>query len=659
MNNPLDAWARAGWIREVDRSLGRFVTTNAAQPSPLVDLAAALVSYQLGRGHPVLDLAVLLTDPDAVLGLPPDRDTESEPRRSNDLPRPSEVLDSISLDQWTTVLRASGIAEGDESNTPLALNGSRLQLRRYRQHELTLDSAIESRLRPWGAGLDHKDASLELRRTIDAVFDEDPRGSGDTDWQRLACALALRQRFAIITGGPGTGKTTTVIRLLAVMQSLALRGFTGRPLRPLRIGLTAPTGKSAARLNESIAGRLGALDLSRLPDSEAVRASIPTEVFTLHRLLGARSDDSGFRHDRTQPLPLDVLVIDEASMIDLALMSAACEALRPEASLILLGDKDQLASVEAGAVLGTLCARADTAHYTPSTKDWAHAASGESIPDRFVDQNGQARDQVIIKLRTSRRFSEDSGIGVLAQTVNAGAAEEARTLFRTGRKDLSLLEPLAAKAALTQAAAFHEYLSVMHSRAPVSGAPQAEWDHWAVEILKIFSRHRVLCALREGETGVSGVNQRITQALQADALINPSAEWFAGRPVMVTRNDMSLGLMNGDIGLALPSPRPSGGAGQGIRVAFPGDDRSGIVRWVLPARLRHVDTAFAMTVHKSQGSEFEHAALILPASWSPVLTRELIYTAVTRASHRFTLVEPQGSQSVFERAIQTPTRRLT
>jgi hypothetical protein len=250
-----------------------------------------------------------------------------------------------------------------------------LYLRRYWTYEQRIRAGIEARLsRPLTLPED------ATRTLLDRLFAEE---NADTPpWQRIACALAARRAFAIVTGGPGTGKTTTVVRLLALLQGLALEA--GGP--PLRIRLAAPTGKAAARLNESIAGQVASLPFDRLPGGEdALRPAIPTQATTLHRLLGTRPDSRHFRYHAGQPLPADIVVVDEASMIDVELMAALLEALRPDARLIMLGDKDQLASVEAGAVLGDLCRHAREAHYTPQTRAWLEGVTGARLPEDLVD----------------------------------------------------------------------------------------------------------------------------------------------------------------------------------------------------------------------------------------------------------------------------------
>lgn len=702
----LDRWVQQGWLRELDRSFALFCRDHDPEAGAELLLAAALASHQLGRGHVCLDLQATLADGRHSLSLPPD--TASAAAVGDG---PQRWLQPLRLAAWREALAASRLCgRGDpaEGATPLVLQGPRLYLRRYWQYEQQVRARIEARLAPAPVA-----PAARIRPVLDRLFGA---GDGTPDWQKMACALALRQRFAVITGGPGTGKTTTVVRLLALLQSMAMHGGDGRqhgaeaaqdtgarsasdagagthgmpgaPGRPLRIQLAAPTGKAAARLTESIRGALDPLPWHQLPGGAGLRSHVPAEARTLHRLLGSRPDTRRLRHHAGHPLPLDVLVVDEASMVDLEMMAALLDALPPQARLVLLGDKDQLASVEAGAVLGELCSRAEAGHYAPDTLAWLQAATGQTPPADLQDPRGQPLDQAIAMLRVSRRFHAGSGIGRLATAVNAGRAAEALALFDDGPADLRRCRLSAAPGHLAQDAALRallladdgiddtsaagaqpdgrqpvgpaHWLRRIHEARPDSDAPRAEWDAWAAALLQASGRFQLLCALREGPWGVAGLNAAIAELLHAEGWIAATQGWYAGRPVLVTRNDSALGLMNGDVGLTLQLParfddatgRPVPEAGTALRVAFAAADGSGGVRWTLPARLQAVETVFAMTVHKSQGSEFEHTALLLPPTASPVLTRELVYTGITRARRWFTLVAPAGrGQRVLEAAI--------
>jgi exodeoxyribonuclease V alpha subunit len=693
----LDEWVERGWLRPLDGAFARFLFREASSGvAPLLILAAALASHQLGRGHACLDLQAALDDPTFVLSLPPDDAID----RMIEAPThaPTDLLKGVTLEQWLEALDNAALVSAGAGNTPLVLVGTRLYLRRYWQYEQDVCAGIERRLH---ASLERAE-SLDIdavRATLDVLFPPSKRGAGKrgADWQKLACALAARSAFSIVTGGPGTGKTTTVVKLLALLQAIALShgngsgvgaggdagmgaasGVTGRRVRPLRIKLAAPTGKAAARLNESIAGAVASLPIESLANGAELLAAIPTVVTTLHRVLGTRPDTRRFRHDASNPLPVDVLVIDEASMVDLEMMAAVLDALPSTARLVLLGDKDQLASVEAGAVLGELCERAARGHYTPQTREWLQSATGERVDDAMIDENGTALDQAIAMLRESHRFSSASGIGELALRVNDGDAAGVERVLDEDRADLALLTCSAGHDALFKALVvdgdvgrgdvaggsapvvrhgYRHYLEAMHRSQPARNADSAALDKWAAEVLEAHDAFQLLCAVRRGPWGVDGLNKRIARLLHEEGLIDARGEWYSGRPVLVTRNDYELGLMNGDIGITLSYPGSADGRGA-MRVAFPAADGSGEIKWVLPSRLQAVETVFALTVHKSQGSEFAHAALVLPDRFSPILTRELVYTGVTRARAYLTLAVPEG-KAVLEEAVTAKVQRAS
>ena len=652
----LERWAEHGWLRALDVAFASFLAREEPAAPPLLILAAALASHQLGRGHACLDLAHTLADPGFALSLPPEgADNSAEP-----LPLPAVVLDGVNLAGWQQALQHPPLVSDGAGDTPLVRVGNRLYLRRYWQYEQSVRAGIDARLAAPPAL-----PEAALRGVLGVLFP--PAGQGPKpDWQKLACALAARSAFAIVTGGPGTGKTTTVVRLLAVLQALAI---TGSDARPLRIRLAAPTGKAAARLNESIAGAVAKLDLAGLPDGEAVRAAIPVEVTTLHRLLGSRPDTRHFRHHAGNPLPVDVLVVDEASMVDLEMMAAVLAALPPGARLVLLGDKDQLASVEAGAVLGELCRRAQQGHYSADSVAWLAGVTGEQVGAELIDPAGRPIDQAVAMLRHSYRFGGDSGIGQLAAAVNAGSVDGVRRALAHGHADLTRLALAdVGEGALRRLVidgipggkespqGYRHYLDVVRKQRPPAGTDQAGLDAWAARVLAAHGQFQLLCALRRGPWGVEGLNRRIAGWLHEAGLIGAAEGWYAGRPVLVTRNDYGLGLMNGDIGITLALPGPDGDGP--LRVAFPAGDGSGGIKWVQPSRLQAIETVYALTVHKSQGSEFTHTAMALPERLNPILTRELVYTGITRARRWFSLVEA-GSAAVLEQAVGRRVLRVS
>ena len=654
----LERWVERGWLRALDKAFVAFLYERDPQSDPLVLLAAALTSHQLGHGHVCLDLFETLKEPDFALSLPPEGDVQT-----GAMLLPSQLLEALDGDAWCKALQASPLVEhagqslADAASRPLVLSDRRLYLRRYWAYERRIDNALRQRLAAPQATAD------DLPARLDSLFGS-PTANAPIDWQKLACALATRGAFSIVTGGPGTGKTTTVVRLLALLQAPAVEAGT-----PLRIRLAAPTGKAAARLTESIS-----LQVKSLEVDDKVRQKIPSDVTTVHRLLGSRPGTRHFRHHAGNRLPLDVLVVDEASMIDLEMMANLLDALPAHARLVLLGDKDQLASVEAGAVLGDLCRDAEAGWYTPQTREWLEHVSGESLAASDLQQDldgSHPLAQQVVMLRHSRRFGEGSGIGRLSRLVNRQQSDEARALLAAGTHDdlfaLPLkdeqdraFERLALEGHGAQAKGYRHYLEVLREQRPAAdlGLEDPCWAAWAGKVLEAFEAFQVLCAVRKGPWGVEGLNQRITRALFARKLIDSDQHWYEGRPVLMTRNDYGLGLMNGDIGIALKLPERDGESSRPVlRVAFARNDGQGGIRFVLPSRLNDVETVYAMTVHKSQGSEFSHTALVLPQALNPVLTKELIYTGITRAKHWFSLVEPRAG--VFEEAVQRKVKRLS
>lgn len=565
-------------------------------------LLAALVSHQFGRGHACLDLQQLRSQGVGALGW----------ERSTQAVLPPGLCDAAPALPWV---------EGEAS--PLVLDGTRLYLRRNWCAEQSILLALRERL---AAPCFVTEGLAEALALLFPPQKETPPVA--PDWQKIACALAARARLTIITGGPGTGKTTTVVRLLALLQWGATRQG-----EPLRVALAAPTGKAAARLGESIAAALAQLPAPL----QALRQHIPVQAQTLHRLLQRRAGSAV-----ASTLAADLVVVDEASMIDLDMMARLLTAVPPEARLVLLGDKDQLSSVEAGAVMGQLCARADAGGYTPATVAWVRDVAGADLSPWAGA--GSALAQQTVMLRHSRRFAPGSGIGRWARAVHAGDAAAARRLWQaapgwgagTGA-DVDRIPPDRAPAGALLALVrqgWQPCLALVTQNGPCG-------DAQALQALAALARFQVLCAVHEGPWGVQTLNRRMAAAL---GWVDEG--WYAGRPVMVTRNDYALGLMNGDVGLCLPHAR-------GLRVAFA--DGQGGVRWVLPSRLDAVDSVFAMTVHKSQGSEFDHVVLVLPDTAVAVLTRELLYTGITRARQRLSLVATR--EDLLWRAVQTPVVR--
>lgn len=595
-------------LSPLSRQLAACLLRLAPDAPAAVLQAVWLASEAVAAGHVCVDLAA-----------------HAGQRRWQDAQCPGAVFPA--LDEWQRQLRGSKLVGAPGAFAPLILDDSqRLYLARYWHYEQTLAADLLARA---VAPFDDLDPA-RLQSDLGRLFaDNAQEKTAQPDWQRNAAEKAVMQRLCVISGGPGTGKTSTVVRILAALQ-MQYRG-------KLTIRLAAPTGKAAARMQEAVRGaksRLGFVFPKQVAHPQGdggcatlihpteleegltpeILATIPEQAGTLHRLLGARPDSGIFRHDRANPLPLDVLVVDEASMIDLALLAKLVEALPPRARLILLGDKDQLASVEAGAVFGDICAG--------------------------TRQGGMANS--IALLHKSYRFGAASGIGRLASAIRCGDADGALDLLAAGQygdvvwrshtQDSALSTQnsgLGTQSSLAQRLleSYREYFAALRERAE----PAA--------LFELFGRFRALCAHREGYAGVAGLNAMVEDGLRRTGNIPKRDAWYHGRPVMIVRNDYHLSLFNGDIGIAW-------GDGAERRVYFQSAD--GKLRDFPPGRVPQHETVYAMTVHKSQGSEFDRVLLALPDEASPVTNRAMIYTAITRAKRH---IEIWGERPILEQAI--------
>lgn len=643
----LRQWADAGMLRHLDAALAVWVHEQAPQAQPAVLVAVALLAHMEGRGHSCLPLSELVAQPNAVLGW----DAEQLPHlQALWTQLPGHTSDWLQALQDCVLVRRDSAADAAQ---PLVLAGAQsaqplLYLRRYWDYERTVAAHIVQRSATAGHVQEHA-----AQRWLDTFFPP----SASCNWQKVACAVALRGRFSVITGGPGTGKTYTAARLLALLFA------TAPDPQQLRVALAAPTGKAAARLKQSIEVALQGLQHS-VGDALDLQALVQRVggARTLHALLGARPGTRHWGFHAGRPLDVDVLIVDEASMVHLEMMSALLDALPPQARLVLLGDKDQLASVEAGAVLGDLCRDAQQGRYSADTVAYVQRVAGESIPAQFHAHTAAAPAlaQQTVMLRESRRF--EGPIAELALAVNAGDATHSLQLLRDSREhDPIFMRTGGGVQQVHQlawqgrggAVGYQPFAQQLQRWEALEKSPDLPTLHadWVRAVITAFERFRLLCAVRDGEWGVAGLNAAVQQWLGRLGVIpREPGEWYRGRPVMVTRNDTALGVFNGDIGMALPSAAP----GHPLRVYFL---QGQTLHAVSVARLAHVETAFAMTVHKSQGSEFEHTALVLSAQAGGVLGRELVYTGITRARTAFTLMAEDGR--LLAQAIASPTRRTS
>lgn len=513
---------------------------------------------------------------------------------------------------------------------PLVLDAQgRLYTQRYWQAEC----ALAARWAQWQSDAPLVDDLAQAAAVLDRWF---PRPQAGRDAQRTAVALCLLRPAVVLSGGPGTGKTTTVVRLLAALTELA---------PALEVALVAPTGKAAARMQESVRQQLPALGL----DAGAL-ARLPAQARTVHALLGIGVDGVRPRHDREHPLSADLVIVDEASMLGLMLAARLFDALKPGARVLLVGDHHQLASVESGIVLATL-ARSQRfsvpmaerlaalgAPVPAEAVDARRASSADAVADvaMAADAALGSRDAVIWLTR-SHRFAAAGGIAQLAQAIHAGdgAAAVAAAHAEAARAEVHAMG--AGDVADIVTAALAGY-------APFVAVVRASRDH--AEAFAAFERYRVLCALRVGARGSVALNAAIDMRLRTVLDVATGAVWYHGRAVMITRNDALLGVFNGDIGLCWFTP------GEGLRVHLRRAD--GQWRAIAPARLGACEDAYALTIHKAQGSEFEAIDVVLPDRPSRLVVRELIYTAVTRARSRLAL---WSSDEVLEQGVAVRTVR--
>jgi exodeoxyribonuclease V alpha subunit len=629
----------------------------AARVAALVRRAAASVSKATSAGHVCLNLRDLAHSINAEvrsIGAESGGPVTEEP----------VTLESVTAGSLRAALLESRIVGSppEPGAMPLILDGGdRLYLQRYFDYESRLARCLLRRRAAEGAresdgpGDGHAGEILPpgvageaplpmVMALLGTLFEANRQALGATaDWQKIAVLTALLGNLTIISGGPGTGKTTAIVNLLACL-------LEENP--DCRIALAAPTGKAAAAITDTIRRRA-----AHLP--ERIIGLLPQKSFTVHRLLEVLPN-GGFRHDAGNPLPIDVLIVDEASMLDLALATRLIEAVPISARIILVGDKDQLAAVESGAVFAELsadpfmsdarvgllaaaCAVEAAAIQAPRQPGGAGEVAGAGKPA------GSGLTDSVVWLRKNYRFAGDSPIGRLAAEINAGDAVAALTRLRQGADSLTWIADGAATPS-------KDSQSALRSRyAPYLEAWRSEVHHPGL-VTAAFGRFRALCAVRDGARGTQAINRLVSAWFRRELghPLDPGApsDWYPGRPVIVLRNDYVLRLFNGDIGIVLPD------AGGNLMVYFPDPDSgsdSGF-RAIPPVRLPEHETAFAMTVHKAQGSEFDEVLVMLPAEPNRVLTRELLYTAVTRARARVTVM---GGAEVVERTILTATERVS
>jgi len=539
-------------------------------------LASALVSFFTGKGHICADIAYLAGKP----FLPEETDSTA-------------LISCPDLVTWLTSLQKAPVVGLPGETTPLILSQNHLlYLNRYWQYETMLAKNIIDRIDTPVSGINE---SL-LKDGLNRFFPN--RRPDEIDWQYLAALKALKNNFVVISGGPGTGKTYTVSKILALIAEQYIHANVEH-----NIALTAPTGKAAARLSAVIKDAK-----TKFNCSEAVKMLIPETASTTHRLLGSTFKKKEFRFNEDNLLPYDAIIVDEASMIDLPLMAKLMSATPRHARFIMLGDKEQLASVEPGAVFGDIC------------------NAGENISDS------------VVVLQKNYRFTSGSGIGALSKFVNEGRGEDALNLIKEGSYDDLRWHDIPSPENMMQ---LLEQKTLDRYSSHINAASLEE-------AFLHFDSFRVICALRQGPYGVTTINEIIEHLLKRRGLVKYTGRWYRGQPIMINKNDYRLRLFNGDVGILFPDNEDKGD----LRAFFKSEE--GQYRKILPARLSNLEPVYSITVHKSQGSEFNDIIVILPDRSSEILTRELIYTAITRAKRG---IEIWGNRDVFCEAVSRRTKR--
>lgn len=520
------------------------------------------------------------------------------------------------------------VSTQDVLTTPFILHNERLYFQRYFKYETSIIHNLNDLIAAEKTVLANRMSQLESQRTLIQSLKTDYKLDNLTtkekvDWQLVAVTQALLNNFTIITGGPGTGKTTTLAKLLIVLYALEPNA---------KVALAAPTGKASMRMLES-------LKSSTLNFTEETKTKIGQLVpSTIHSLLGYKRESVNFKHNAENPLPYDWVVVDEASMIDVPMFSKLLAAIGDNTRIILLGDKDQLASVEAGSLLGDLCQTLPSLNqFSDETAQWINTFitdDDRKIYAEFISDTKQLLAGHIIELKYSHRFNSQGAIGKVSRAVIEGKVEEVKALIQNAQGTNVIVDQKNDPALLENFVAGYEAYINEHDKA---------------EALKKLNQLRVLVAVRQGPRGLYAINKAIELHLRKKALIKPDDEFYENRPIMITRNMYDLGLLNGDTGIMRKD------ASGNMKVWF--EDGQGGIKSVLPAYLNYSETAFAMTIHKSQGSEFDHVMVILPEGTSnALLTRELLYTGITRAKSSITI---QGEMATIEHAVNSCVKRIS
>ena len=587
------AGVEAGWIGVYEQEMIRYIESEHRKLPDDVRCSLLFLSLFLKAGHTVLPLDKSPVEWAEIIGI-----------NTGEI----EGLEALKINK--NVLEMSPVTGLPGELKPFIINGNNFSFRKsYNQEYKLLQWFIENRL---------NNNSADISKYITGLFPNS--GSLVTDWQRVAAVLSVIKPFLIISGGPGTGKTTTVARIIALHQMVSEK--------PLNIALAAPTGKAAGRMGEALQEQLVGMDI---PDR--IKNTFPKEARTVHRLLSGVRERGLLPTAEKKRLRYDVIIVDEASMIDLNLMYSLITHLGKQTKLILLGDKDQLASVEAGSVFSDLCQKQENG-FSGDTLNVLRDHGETELPVSD-DQTGISNS--IVYLTKSYRFDKQSGIGQLAEFVKAGGESAEQLKEITSRFDDVDRVPFEYKKENIEMMT-DSVLDRIKTAQDIQ-SPELLIQHWKESVW--------LSVLRRGLAGSERLNRLAEQQIAAKRIVPAEHGWYHGRMVIVTQNDYNLGVFNGDLGVCIREDDES-------HVVY--IETGSTMKRVKPDRLTQAEPAYFLTVHKSQGSEFNQVNFLLPPSFNPVLSRELIYTAITRARKRCTIF---GPEELLIRGIRNKTLRYT
>ena len=593
----IDQLKSYGIFSDLDISFAKFIHRISDKKPPELFWSTLLLSYvSSSEGHVCLDL-------EGVNSVFP---AEIVNKKIPALPP---------IKKLTEIITQCSVVGKPAEFCPLILDGQLLYLQKFCHYENGIAEKLIS-ISKKNIEISDSDNLLKL---LDKYFPQEKKG---INWHRIAAFIAATKQLCIITGGPGTGKTTSVVKILAILLELERD-------RELRVALAAPTGKAAARMDEAVNKAKDSLE-----NFKDIHGEMPPSASTIHRLLGAIPRSHSFRYNEDNLLPFDIVVIDEASMIDLSLMAKLLNSQPDHCRLILIGDRDQLASVEAGSVFGDICKPGYLPVFSKSFRDNILPFTSNNLPNNTIKKATPDIADCMVELKKVYRFT-----GPLAECSNSVKKDEGGKTFSIITKtDPEVIQ-------------WKELTGGIHLSDSIKESVLQNWQAYleADTIEKMFSafnRFRTLCVLRSGPFGVENINRLIKNILSKEGAISPTSKWYTKKPVMITKNDYQMNLFNGDTGIVAPDPQDEGK----LKAWFPPltTDKKAAFRSFSPSRLPANETAYAITVHKSQGAEFDTVMLLLPDKDTPLLTRELIYTGITRAREKVIIY---GKEEIFKAAV--------